>query len=573
MHFDARGVMGVVMVVLTGCGDDVAGMTEGAGASEGASDTGSANTGSDTEPTGGDVPELGMKLEWSWTTNEVTVVPLVVDLLGDGRPTVIVNASRVDGLDRTVGEIVALDGQTGTELWRVKEAPQQDSFGSFGAGTPVIGDVNGDARADIVYPGRSAESGAKNIGLVHAIDGAGKHLWTAHDAEGQPVALQWQFGAATMSNLDDDAQAEIAVGGVLIDNDGLVVWNPDARAATLGSPTDNKATPKILFSGSLATFVDLTGDGKPELLTGRDAWKISWTPGAPPTVALELLWTNSDGEGNDGWPAVADLDDDGNPEVVLVAWPDIRVLDGKTGKLWCGVDPTGVMCEGNDGLRTRPIAIEGDNLGGPPTIADFDGDGRPEVGIAGGSAYAVYDFHRIGEALPQGVLPAGGSMFVLWSSPTQDNSSAVNGSSVFDFQGDGFAEVLYQDECRLRVYDGRTGKVLYDEVNSSGTVHEYPIVVDVDGDGSSEFLAVANQSEPVVNAQCLETDPAFVTRQGVFSYGAAGSAWAPTRMLWTQHTYHVTHADSLGNVPFTEEPSWTTPGLNNFRQNVQGEAP
>jgi hypothetical protein len=183
---------------------------------------------------------------------------------------------------------------------------------------------------------------------------------------------------------------------------------------------------------------------------------------------------------------------------VLVAWPDIKVLDGKTGLLWCGRDPTGAACEADPKLRTQPVAVEGFNLGGPATIADFDGDGRPEAGIAGGTAYALYDFNRAGEEV---VLAAGeappepGAMFVRWTTATQDASSSSTGSSVFDFQSDGAAEVSYQDECNIYILDGRTGFPQLVLPNSSGTVHEYPLVVDVDGDGAAEFLTVANLSE------------------------------------------------------------------------------
>ncbi len=569
MHISRPRLICLTLVALTSCGDSVAGGSN-SGTSGGTQDSG------DTEPTGGEVPQVRMKLEWSWTANEVTVLPLVADIQGDERPEVVVNASRVDGLDRDVGEIVALDGTTGVELWRVKESPQGTSFGSHGTGTPALGDFNGDGRPDIVYPGRITDSPPTKRGLVHAIDGTGKHLWTGHTAENSPVAISWEFGAAVVANLDDDPEAEVAIGGALFDNDGLLVWNQDNEGGLLGSPTDNMSPAKLLYRGGLATFVDLTGDGKPELLTGREAWSIDWKPGSPPSVSMALLWRNSDGEGNDGWPAVGDIDGNGTPEVVLVAWPDIKVLDGKTGKLWCGVDPAGVMCDADDFLRTRPIAIAGGNLGGPAAIADFDGDGLPEVGIAGGEAYAVYDFHRPGEDLVTPAdhpTPPPGAIFVRWADFTQDNSSAANGSSVFDLQGDGFAEVFYQDECKIHIYDGRTGASQLEELNSSGTVHEYPLVVDVDADGDAELLAVANLSEAFVNDKCKQSSPDFVPRQGVFSYGADGQPWVPTRKVWTQHTYHVTDAESNGTVPFTEQPNWTLPGLNNFRQNLQGEAP
>ncbi|MBK9758166.1 MAG: hypothetical protein IPO88_32560 [Nannocystis sp.] len=524
--------------------------------------------------------KIDVQLEWSWTVNEVTVTPMVADVQGDAVPEVVVNAHRIDGIDRNRGEIVLLDGKTGVELWRLKEDPNNSSYGSFGLGTPVLGDVNGDLKPDIVYPGRYAGNPQPNAspnnqtGFVHAVDGTGKHLWTGHTANNTPVLIRWSHAAAVMVNLDNDPEAEIAIGGALFDNDGLMVWNEQNKGGALGTPTDNKNPPSLLYTGGLATFADLTGDGKPELITGREAWTINWAPGNPPVVSLTQLWKNTDGKGNDGWPSVGDIDQNGTPEVILVAWPDIKVLDGKTGKLWCGIDPTGVMCNGNDMLRTQPIPIRGGNLGGPATIADFDGDGKPEAGIAGGLAYAVYDFNRKNEVIvvPMGeAAPVAGAMFVRWARTTQDNSSACTGSSVFDFQGDGPAEVAYQDECKVYVYDGSTGTSELEILNSSGTVHEYPLVVDADGDGNAEFLTVANLAETKTIDACKVKIPNYQARKGVYSYGAGTDNWVPTRKVWTQHTYHVTNAESDGNVPLMEQDNWTTPGLNNFRQNVQGE--
>ena len=54
-----------------------------------------------------------------------------------------------------------------------------------------------------------------------------------------------------------------------------------------------------------------------------------------------------------------------------------------------------------------------------------------------------------------------------WQSTTQDGSSNVTGSSVFDFEGDGKAEVVYNDECYFRVYNGADGMVLFETPSSS----------------------------------------------------------------------------------------------------------
>ena len=152
-----------------------------------------------------------------------------------------------------------------------------------------------------------------------------------------------------------------------------------------------------------------------------------------------------------------------------------------------------------------------------------------------------------------------------WSSATKDLSSNATGSSVFDFQGDGAAEVVYADECYLRVYDGRDGTVQLETPNTTGTIHEYPLVVDVDGDNNSEILVVANQAN--AGSDC----PGVTPRKGLYVYGDANDEWVPTRRVWPQHTYHVTNSTSVGNVPLAEAPNWTTGGLNNYRQNVQGE--
>ena len=136
---------------------------------------------------------------------------------------------------------------------------------------------------------------------------------------------------------------------------------------------------------------------------------------------------------------------------------------------------------------------------------------------------------------------------------------------MFDFQGDGSSEVVYQDECNVWVYSGTDGRTQLQIPNTTGTIHEYPLVVDADGDGNSEILVVANDSNAA--ADC----PGQPARRGLYMYGDANDRWVPTRKVWPQHTYHVTNANAVGNVPLMETPNWATPGLNDYRKNAQGE--
>ncbi|MCY1010036.1 VCBS repeat-containing protein [Nannocystis pusilla] len=500
---------------------------------------------------------------WEWTDREVLSLPLVADVDGDGLTDVVVNAGPWGS---RAGEIVLLDGVTGAEKWHITHDPVQGRFGSNPRATIALADVSGDQVPDIIYAGQIDDPDF--MAPIHAVDGEGRPLWTSHLAEGQLARFRFDNGAPAVANLDDDPEAEIVLGAAILDHDGLMVWNEPGFGAEAGVPEHDGTA---VYPGGLATVADLDGDGTPEIVSGREAWRVTWVPGDPPQVTVSLMWQNTSGHGNDGFPAVADLDGNGTPEVVLTAWPDIRVIDGLTGKLWCGVDPSGEACAEDDAKRTQPIPIKGANLGGPATIADFDGDGRLEVGVSGGMAYAVYDFARPDEEIVKwdAIEPAPGAMYARWVLETQDVSSASNSASVFDFDGDGRLELAHQDECAFRLIDGADGTVLGTIRNSSGTIHEYPVIADLDGDATAEVLVIANLSDERANTGCRASDPEFETRMGVYTYRPAHGPNSPgARAVWTQHTHHGTDVDDAGNVPLQEEPAWKTGATGSFRQSI-----
>lgn len=187
--------------------------------------------------------------------------------------------------------------------------------------------------------------------------------------------------------------------------------------------------------------------------------------------------------------------------------------------------------------------------GGPPTIGNFDDDPEPEIAFAGAFSYTVYNSDGT----------------ELWSIFTQDRSSRATGSSLFDFDGDGRTEVLYNDEVYFRVLDGQTGKVLREEENSSGTLWEYPLVVDVDNDGQTEIVFIRNNYNH------------HGGKHGIVVKGNDKGQWVRTRRIWNQHTYHVTNINEDGTVPFgdarkthwKQDPNAEDPWhLNTFRKNI-----
>ena len=78
-------------------------------------------------------------------------------------------------------------------------------------------------------------------------------------------------------------------------------------------------------------------------------------------------------------------------------------------------------------------------------------------------------------------------MRAAWSTGNHDFSSSVTGSTVFDFEGDGIAEVIYNDECYMWVYDGPTGNVRFAAPTNSFTGTEASLVVDIDGNPVCRF--------------------------------------------------------------------------------------
>ncbi|HEY6463745.1 MAG TPA: VCBS repeat-containing protein, partial [Polyangiaceae bacterium] len=263
--------------------------------------------------------------------------------------------------------------------------------------------------------------------------------------------------------------------------------------------------------------------------------------------------------------AIGDFDKDGKPEVVAVYYPTHTVSfwhydatqASKFSWMRQGVDINGTL------TQHCPVGSAGYTQGGgPPTVADFNGDGTPDVALAGGIGYAVLDGKKVVDST------VANAATLLWSASTTDCSSAATGSSIFDFTGSGSAEVLYSDEEHLRVYDGPTGNVLFSTCNTTGTLEEFPLVADVDNDGHADIVVVSNAyASGTAEYQC--NDGTNIAQSGVRVFSDPNLAWVRTRSIWNEHPYHITNVNDDGTIPQHELPNWTQPGLNNFRQNKQ----
>ena len=302
-------------------------------------------------------------------------------------------------------------------------------------------------------------------------------------------------GSIALADADNDGDVEILAGNRLFDHNGTLLF-------TAPQPAGN---------WSSSAFADLDGDKDQEVVLGHAAYHHT---GAQYYVS---------GVGP-GYPSIANLDLDPEPEVLVTNMSGLSLLNHDGTIIYQDQRPTGDFPGGTTWLR-------------PSTVHDFDGDGKSEYATSSANNYTTYK--PIG---PQ----------ILWKAAVSDQSGIAAGTA-FDFLGDGVAEAMYADEQYMFIFDG-AGKVLLQIPRSSGTLSEYPIVADIDNDGSAEIVVVS----------CQYMQPQSPTVQVIRD---KMDRWIQARRIWNQHTYHVTNIREDGTVPQFEPPSWKQ--LNTYRTNAQ----
>jgi hypothetical protein len=545
----------------------------------------------------------------------VLSAPMVIDFGTGGDPElsrpsiVLVSYNFTDGghescigdVPEYFGVIRVIDGRT------CEQVATLASPTVIGSSSVALGDLNGDGRAEIV----AARTIGGLVAFTLAQSGEWQVLWETTSQLGDALC---DWSGPAIHDLDDAGGPEVVFYGAVFD--GATGASLDESLAPAGLET--------LGTGYIPVVADVDADARPELVTstqiyGWDAASTAWVAegpaiaGPPGRVAVADLGTYGADPANDARGAL-----DGTPELVSVSG-GVMYAYTLGGRQLFAVQLAGGAMRGN---------------GGPPTVADFDGDGRAEMASAGAIAYTVFDLDCLGAAGTPDTCASGRQDGILWSQTSQDGSSNVTGSSVFDFEGDGRAEVVYGDECFTRVYDGKSGQVMYSRFRTSCTWYENPIVADVDADYNAEIVITSNTNcnvgcpalDPIFDGvQCLDDadcpsattcgreqpgdalgrcrcaadvdcgGDGFVCRDPIAGPSAAGKVcraehggpgtafgirvvsdgldrWVNTRRVWNQHAYSVTNVSETGVIPKASAwaRNWAVPGLNTFRANEPG---
>ena len=487
------------------------------------------------------------------------------------------------------GVIRVIDGKTCKQLFTLG-----DHY-VVGGGNLAAGDLDGDGIPEIVA---QAEGGGLVAFSLSLETQAFELKWHSTLPDGTqdtfPGASVYQWNGPSIADVTGDDKPEIIVDGALYSAEGVQLTQ------SLGWSNYQQ--------GMFPVIGDADLDGEQEIFFGTSAYRVNEV---------------------DSSFEVAPFQQDASAAGILghVALADFGAFPGAAGTLPALAAEIAVVSDGNVSLYDLtgqqlwgPVPLPGGGTGGPPTVADFDGDGSPEIAAAGALAYTVFDLECEGDPLPEKCSEPN----VLWSQASQDQSSNKTGSSVFDFEGDGQAEAVYGDECFLRVYNGLDGDVLFSGPRSSCTWHEMPIIADVDGDYRTEIVIGSNLN---CSVGCPEIDPIFAglrcdsdeqcasklcldglcrcesdtecsegtlcspmlvddglgqvcraahtgKKKGVQVFSDAKDTWVSSRRIWNQHAYNVTNVNEDGTIPPRSEvkANWSLEGMNHFRQNAQGTA-
>ncbi|MDH4164481.1 MAG: hypothetical protein OEW15_17605 [Nitrospirota bacterium] len=407
------------------------------------------------------------------------------------------------------GKLRAFHGNSGNVIF---SQPYDPNHPTGGWGPIATGDIDNDGKPEIIV--QRAHTGGRGL-LAFENDGTLKWDNQANFAAWISTHPYWSTlgdrSIPMIADLDGNGQPKIIVNAAVFNADGTVQCTHDYYRGGGGDGSTPGYYPSIV--------ADVDMDGKQEIIEGNTVYKSDCTV---------KYWNRNIPA---GMTAVGNFDDDPYPEIVLASWSTFQ-----------GTPAMRLFLLNHDlSVKWGPVDVaqlEGASWSIPfsqPVVADFDGDGKSEIGIRGVNKFFIFDsngYVKTTLALPM----------------TPYNYENQLAPTVFDLDGDGTPEVLINSFNTFKIFNGQDGSLLYQTAFGNNTwptgiMYQNVFIADVDKDGHGEVIVTGFDSS---------------TRDAirVYSSGSLAHPWVNARGIWNQPSYHVTNVNDDGTIPQYEAPSW-----------------
>ena len=331
----------------------------------------------------------------------------VADVNGDGKPDLIVANECVSysGCEQGLGGVVGVLLGNGDGTFQPAAAY---GSGGYNAYSVVVGDVNGDGKADLVVANNCADafcdsSPGGSVGILLG-NGDGTFQTAVNYSSGGNDAT-----SVALSDVNGDGSLDIVVTNSGSSSLGVLLGNGDGSFKT--AITYASGGPG---SDSVAV-VDLNGDHRPDLIVGTTCVGS----GTCTNGAVGVLMGNGDGTFQTAvtYPsggqtvnaiAVADVNGDGKPDLVVANCAGINM---------CGSGDGAVQVLPGNGDGTFQIGSIYDTGGSDATsvaVADLNGDDKPDLAVT--------------NLVCNGIHCTGGSVGILINSSVSASSTTIMSS-------------------------------------------------------------------------------------------------------------------------------------------------